>query len=132
MVAGRSEKPVPAFSGYALESKKGPNGPSRFIQIVKAWLPLNRVSSWLPRLLISDQSDREIDQDEAAEAYQRAEDETEANDQRVNPEVIANARAYAHQLAIVLVEVEASVAGRATGGVMIDLAHATPPVNGVA
>jgi hypothetical protein len=28
--------------------------------------------------------------------------------------------------------VEASVAGRATGGVMVDLAHATPPVNGVA
>ena len=86
----------------------------------------------MPHLLVCDQADREVDQDEAAEAYQRAKHEAEANDQRVNPEVIADARAYAHQLAIVFVQLEAGIARWAAGWLGIKIAHATTPVIGVA
>ena len=56
---------------------------------------------------VCDQSDREVDQDEAAKAQQRSCDEADPDPSGIDTEVAGDAGANAHQLAVAAIEREA-------------------------
>jgi hypothetical protein len=74
---------------------------------------------------VGDQADGEVDQDQRAEAQQRADHPGQADQRDIDVEIVRHAGADAHQLAIGLVQAEAA---RGNGGaVRFELGHAITP-----
>src|SRR5690606_5767191 len=84
----------------------------------------------LRRLSVRQQRDREVDEDEASEAHQRADNEDRSNDHRIHTEIVGDPGAYSHELAIGLVE--AKRPGQiGTAVPAFDVAHARIPATEV-
>src|SRR5690606_12816154 len=76
---------------------------------------------------LGQQRDRQIDQNEAAEAEQRAGDERQAHDQRVDVHVLGEAGAYSESLAVGAVQAEPGRLAGGGGGGAVGGAHARIP-----